>query len=148
MSNIIWKAVILEHAGFQDNSLTIKNNTPLVSICVTAYNHQKYITATIQSVLQQTYDNFELIIVDDCSTDNTAEVIKGFVDIRISYHRNEQNLGPQENWTKILGLARGKYVKLFCGDDILYPDCISEQVGVLEDPDNKNVFWSPATKIS
>ncbi len=119
---------------------------PLVSICIPVYNKQEYVSATIQSVLNQTYENFELIIVDDCSTDNSGKVVKGFTDKRIRYICNKQNLGAEGNWTKLLGLAGGKYVKLLCCDDILYPECISAQVGVLEDPDNSDVLLVTCNK--
>src|ERR1035438_1370812 len=108
------------------------NELPLVSICIPTYNTGNYIAAAIQSVLDQTYTNLEIIITDNCSTDNTIEIINSFHDPRISYFRNDHNFGVEYNWNKSLKLAKGKYLKLLCADDIIYPDCIREQVSVME----------------
>ena len=68
------------------------NQNPLISIVLPTYNGTKYIRQSIDSVLSQTLKDFELIIVDDCSTDNTKEVVSAYTDQRIRYIRNEQNL--------------------------------------------------------
>jgi len=112
---------------------------PLVSICIPSYNTDKYIAAAIQSVLDQSYANMEIIITDNCSTDKTADIIKSFHDPRIRHFINEKNFGVEYNWNKAIRLAKGKYVKLLCADDILYPGCISEQVSVMEEPANGDV---------
>jgi glycosyltransferase involved in cell wall biosynthesis len=112
---------------------------PLISICVPAYNNEAYIVDTIDSVLSQVYTNFELIIVDDCSTDDTWEILQQIKDPRISIYRNEKNLGMHGNWSKALSFAKGDYIKLLCGDDLIYPDCLEKQVKVLEDPANADV---------
>ncbi len=107
---------------------------PLVSICIPSYNNEDFIIATLESVLQQTYSNFEILITDDCSKDKTVAVIKKISDPRIRVIENERNLGIGRNWQKALSEATGKYVKLLCGDDILYPECLSRQVAALENP--------------
>jgi glycosyltransferase involved in cell wall biosynthesis len=115
------------------------HDPPLISICIPSYNAGKYIAAAIQSVLDQTYRNFEIIISDDSSDDGTVEVIKSFTDHRIRCFINERNRGVEFNWNKALHLAKGKYVKVLCDDDIIYPECILEQVRILENPDNADV---------
>jgi glycosyltransferase involved in cell wall biosynthesis len=111
----------------------------LVSICIPAYNNEAYIKETIHSVLNQTYTNFELIVVDDCSTDNTWAIIKEFTDKRLRTFKNDKNLGMHGNWQKALSLASGVYIKLLCGDDLIYPECILLQVKSFEDPTNSDV---------
>ncbi|MCX6267702.1 MAG: glycosyltransferase [Bacteroidetes bacterium] len=105
---------------------------PLVSICIPSYNSEKYLQDTISSVLNQTYQNFELLITDDCSSDKTVDIIRSHNDNRLKYHVNATQLGVEGNWNKAVSLASGKYIKLLHADDIIYPDCISEQVRVFE----------------
>lgn len=104
----------------------------LVSICIPAYNSSEYIGRTIESVLSQTYDNIELVVVDDCSTDNTVEIVKQFDDARIRLVCNEENLGMTGNWNRCVNECRGEYVKLIPSDDCIYPDCIVKSVEAME----------------
>lgn len=105
-------------------------NMPLVSILMTAYNREKYIVESIESVLASTYQNFELIIVDDRSTDRTLEIAKQFAekDKRITVYQNETNLGQFENRNKAAEYAKGKYLKYLDSDDIIYPTGIEAMV--------------------
>lgn len=112
---------------------------PWVSICIPAYNSEKFIEETLRSVLTQSYRNIEVVISDDCSVDNTAQIVNSFKDGRIRFFKNEQNLGVEKNWNKTLGLASGKYCKLMGADDVLYPTFIEEQVNILENPRNSDV---------
>lgn len=95
---------------------------PLVSVLMTAYNREKYIAEAIESVLSSTYQNFELIIVDDCSNDNTVSIIKDYAikDKRINVYFNEKNLGDYRNRNKAAGYAKGEYIKYCDSDDMLY----------------------------
>lgn len=112
---------------------------PWVSICIPAYNSEKFIEETLRSVLTQSYRNIEVVISDDCSVDNTAQIVNSFKDGRIRFFKNEQNLGVEKNWNKTLRLASGKYCKLMGADDVLYPTFIEEQVNILENPRNSDV---------
>ena len=105
---------------------------PLVSVCIPTYRGAAFLKAAIDSVLNQTYPHFELWIIDDNSPDDTQEVVAKFADARINYIRNPKNLGPEGNWNRCLEVARGKYFKLFPHDDLLAPDCLAQQVAVLE----------------
>ncbi len=108
---------------------------PKVSICIPTFNYAHYLPETIDSILAQSYSDFELIIVDDCSTDNTAELMPQYAqrDPRIRFYRNERNLGMVENWNRCLDLARGEYVKIMGADDILEPACIEKSIQVLSE---------------
>jgi glycosyltransferase involved in cell wall biosynthesis len=108
-------------------------NQPLVSICVPAYNSAEFLEKTLQSIINQSYRNIEIIIVDDCSKDKTSQIIRLIHDDRINYVKNSVNLGVEKNWNKTLQLANGKYCKVMGADDIIYPSIIEEQVGILED---------------
>ena len=105
---------------------------PLVSVCIPAYRCAAHIGATIDSVLAQTFSDFELVIIDDASPDRTAEVVASYSDRRIRFLRNDVNLGPQGNWNRCLREARGTYFKLLPQDDTLAPACLATQVAPLE----------------
>lgn len=92
--------------------------SPILSIILPAYNAQAYIAETIQSVLAQDFTDFELLIIDDGSQDNTAEVIRNFSDSRIIYIKNEQNLGLIRTLNKGILLAKGTYIGRIDADDI------------------------------
>jgi glycosyltransferase involved in cell wall biosynthesis len=95
---------------------------PVVSVLVTAFNREKYIAEAIESVLAQTFDDFELIIVDDCSSDHTVEIARRYAsDPRVQLHVNERNLGDYPNRNRAASLAKGKYLKYLDSDDMLYP---------------------------
>ncbi|WP_336368415.1 glycosyltransferase family 2 protein [Marinobacter sp. C2H3] len=93
---------------------------PLISVAMCTYNGERYLGQQIDSVLAQDYPNIELIIVDDCSTDNTIEVLEGYaaVDSRIRLHKNPKNLGFIKNFEKALRLCRGSLIALCDQDDI------------------------------
>jgi len=105
---------------------------PLVSVCIPAYRCAAHIGATIDSVLAQTFADFELVIIDDASPDRTAEIVASYSDRRIRFLRNDVNLGPQGNWNRCLREARGTYFKLLPQDDTLAPTCLAKQVAPLE----------------
>jgi glycosyltransferase involved in cell wall biosynthesis len=109
-------------------------DTPLVSVLMTAYNREKFITEAIESVLSSTYKNFELIIVDDCSNDGTVDIVKDFAlkDERIRVYRNEENLGDYRNRNKAAGYAKGKYIKYCDSDDKLFDWTLGYCVNIME----------------
>jgi glycosyltransferase involved in cell wall biosynthesis len=105
---------------------------PLVSVTVPMYNNARFIAETIRSILEQSFTDFELLIYDDHSTDESLEIASSFSDSRIRLFPSPVNLGPEKNWNRAISDVRGKYVKLVCGDDILFPECLEKQVDVLE----------------
>ena len=90
----------------------------LVSIIMPSYNTAKYIGESIDSVIEQTYENWELIIVDDCSTDNTDEVVAQYDDSRIIYLKNEKNSGAAVSRNKALRAAKGEWIAFLDSDDL------------------------------
>lgn len=99
---------------------------PLISVLMTCYNREKYIAEAIESVLSSTYQNFELIIVDDCSNDKTVEIAKAYKskDKRIRFYENEHNLTQWPNRNKAAGLAIGSLIMWVDSDDEIQPDAI------------------------
>jgi nucleoside-diphosphate-sugar epimerase/glycosyltransferase involved in cell wall biosynthesis len=117
----------------------VDKQIPLVSVCIPVYNCEKYIAQAINSVLAQSFKDFELLIMDNASTDGTLEVIASYTDPRIRLIRNKTNLGLEANWNKAVTEARGKYIKLLPADDYLYPFIIERQVGVFAHPENESL---------
>ncbi len=109
---------------------------PLVSVCIPVYNCESFIGITIQSVLDQTYNDFELVIIDNASTDKTSDVVANFSDKRIRYIRNNINLGMMGNWNKCLDEASGEYIKLLPADDLIFANCLEEQVKAISSSNN------------
>lgn len=96
-------------------------STPLVSVVIPAYNHERFVGAAVESVLQQTCADLELIVIDDGSRDRTAEVVRGYTDSRLSYYYQE-NQDAYNTINRGLGMARGEYVAILNSDDIYTPD--------------------------
>lgn len=100
----------------------------LVSIITPSYNTGAYIAETIKSVLAQTYTNWEMIIVDDCSTDNTDEVVTRFSDSRIKYLKNKRNSGAAISRNYALREAKGKWIAFLDSDDLWLPEKLEKQI--------------------
>lgn len=112
----------------------MKQPHPRVSIGMPVYNGAHYIEEAIDSLLAQTYRNFELIISDNASTDSTPEIIKKYVakDRRLRYYRNEKNLGLGANQNRVYELARGEYFMLAHHDDVRAPECLERCLEILD----------------
>lgn len=104
-----------------------------VSILLPSYNHEKFVGAAIDSVLSQSYSDFELLVGDDGSTDHTAEVIRKYSDPRIVFFPHQSNLGATLNHRFLLEKAKGEYVALINSDDLWLPDKLEKQVQYLDD---------------
>ncbi|MDD3579951.1 MAG: glycosyltransferase family 2 protein [Desulfobacca sp.] len=105
---------------------------PLVSVIMAAYNAGNFIGSALNSVLGQTYSNFELIIVDDASTDNTRGIIESYNDPRLVIIRNTKNLKPAAARNIAIDAAHGKYIALCDADDLCMPSRLKVQVNYLE----------------
>ena len=100
----------------------------LVSIIMPSWNTGRYIAESIQSVLDQTYTNWELIIVDDCSTDDTDEVVESFQDSRIVFLHNETNCGAALSRNYAMRVARGEWIAFLDSDDLWLPEKLERQI--------------------
>lgn len=107
---------------------------PLVSVIMPAYNGEKYIGEAIDSIIAQSYQDWELIIVEDCSTDRTLTVIENYLmDSRIRLFQNEQNLGIAASRNRAIELSLGKYIAIQDDDDVSFPERLEEQARFLEE---------------
>lgn len=116
----------------------MSDNLPMVSIGLAVFNGEKYLAQAIDSILVQTYTDFELIICDNASSDRTEAICRQYVaqDPRIRYFRNPTNIGGVNNENRTFALSRGKYYRLMAHDDLLAPELIAKSVEVLaENPD-------------
>jgi glycosyltransferase involved in cell wall biosynthesis len=108
--------------------------TPIISIGLPVYNGEKYLQKALDSLLLQTFHNFELIISDNASSDATPEICREYAarDCRVRYVRNEQNIGAAPNYNRVFELARGTYFKWMAHDDMLAPTYLERCVAVLD----------------
>lgn len=110
---------------------------PLVTVLSPTYNHQSYIAQCVETVLKQTYSNFEQVVIDDGSLDNTANIIAGFEDRRIRFER-QANQGPFElanTYNRALSVAKGEFIAILEGDDFWPPEKLAALVPAFEDKD-------------
>jgi len=105
----------------------------LVSVIMPSYNTADYISDSIKSVQNQTYENWELIIVDDCSTDATEKVVNSFNDSRIRFFKNEKNSGAAVSRNKALREAKGKWIAFLDSDDLWMPEKLEKQIKFMND---------------
>lgn len=107
---------------------------PTVSIGLPVFNGEKYLEATLDSILLQTYQDFELIISDNASTDQTQRICRAYAakDRRIRYFRNEKNLGASKNFNRVFELSSGQYFKWAAYDDIIHPDYLLKCIKVVD----------------
>ena len=118
--------------------------TPNVSFIVPCYKLAHLLPDCVNSILSQTYDNFEVLIMDDCSPDNTAEVAQSFQDPRVIHIRNDPNLGHLQNYNKGISMSRGKYVWLISADDYLRrPYVLEKYVGLMDKHPNIGYVFCP-----
>ncbi len=103
-----------------------------VSICIPVYNGEKTIKDAINSALEQTYKNIEILVIDNMSTDGTADIVKGMDDRRIVFFQNKENLGMAGNWNECIRKSTGEYIHFLCADDIIKPECIRKKMAVIE----------------
>ncbi len=126
---------------------------PLVSVLIPCFNHEKYIKDCLHSIIAQSYKNIEIIISDDCSNDNSYNVILSFQTIlnevfpRVVIKRNEFNVGVVRNLNKMIKICHGKYIKEIASDDILLPDGIMNLVAYAEEHSKYDVIYSNAIYI-
>ena len=104
-------------------------SAPAVSVLMTAFNRERYVAEAIESVLGQTLEDFELVVVDDASHDRTVDIARKYeADPRVRVVVNERNLGDYPNRNRAAALARGEFIKFHDSDDVMYPHCLAAMV--------------------
>ena len=111
------------------------NNTPKISLIMSVYNGEDYLSEAIDSVINQTFTQWELIVINDCSTDSTGEILSKYetLDSRVKIHTNEVNLRLPSSLNKALQLAQGKYIARMDADDICLPNRLQKQFDFMEE---------------
>ena len=127
----------------------MNNNKPRVSIGLPVFNGENFLSEALDSILAQTYSDFELIISDNASTDSTQEICQTYTakDQRISYFRNKSNLGGAKNFNRVFELSSGKYFKWAAHDDLCAPEYLKRCVEVLEHNDSVTICHSKTIYI-
>jgi len=124
-------------------------NMPTVSFVIPCYKLGHLLSECVNSILSQTYTDFEVLIMDDQSPDNTAKVASSFSDDRVRYIRNEHNLGPLRNYNTGITLSRGKYVWLISADDFLRkPYVLQRYVSIMDCQPNVGYTFCPGVRVS
>ena len=131
----------------------VTQDIPLVSIGIANYNYAKYIAQALESAANQTYKNCELIIVDDCSTDNSVEVIQNWIDhykgnFNIKFIKNSKNAGVAKVYNSILERVSGKYYQILDADDLIFPEKIARQVSILEKQEEAALVYSNISVVN
>lgn len=126
---------------------------PLVTIGIANHNYARFVTQALDSAASQTYENCELIIVDDCSNDDSVEVIQKWIDVycgnfKITFIQNEENYGIAKVSGLILERASGKYYQILDADDVILPKKIAHQVSILEQKENSAMVYSNTSVIN
>lgn len=116
-------------------------NFPLVSIICLSYNHEDYVVETLNSVINQTYPNIELLIADDCSTDNSVEIIQNWLQHhpKVYFLGNQKNLGNTKTFNQLVKRAKGEYIIDLAADDILLEQCVTKQIATFQNTKYKNL---------
>ena len=107
-----------------------------ISILIPLYNHEKFIKYTIESILNQSYKDFEILISDDNSTDQSLKVVESIKDERIKIFKNDKNYGPAINFNKLIDKATGSYLMLLASDDALYENALSKYLDRVKNNSN------------
>lgn len=116
-------------------------NFPPVSVICLSYNHGSYVVEALNSVINQTYPNIELLIADDCSSDNSVEVIQNWLQNHPEVHflTNQKNLGNTKTFNQLAKKAKGEFIIDLAADDVLLPNCIEKQIKTFQNSKYKNL---------
>jgi glycosyltransferase involved in cell wall biosynthesis len=120
---------------------------PFVSICIPAYNAERWLAEALESALRQTYGDFELVLADNASTDATVEIASSFDDPRIRVETAPRTIGAVANHNRAVRLARGELVKFLHADDLLLPKCLGEMVRLASEDDRIGLVFAPRSVV-
>jgi glycosyltransferase involved in cell wall biosynthesis len=105
---------------------------PKISVCVPTYNRAPLLKNFLSSLLNQTFGDYEVIVADNCSTDETPAIVQSFTDPRLLYHRHDRNIGPFANMNWLIEKARGQYLCILHDDDVYFPQFLERQSEMLD----------------
>ena len=129
--------------------MLLNQNNPLVSICIPTYNSAEYLRESLDSIVNQTYPNKEIIISDNASTDETEKIAKEYMEKhKVKYYRNEKNIGAEANFTRCVELANGEYIAVFHSDDLYLPDMVKKQVEAFQKSPTIGAVFTMASLIN
>jgi len=117
--------------------------TPLVSVCMPAYNASRWIREAVESATSQTYTNLEIIIADNASSDDTVAIVEAISDPRITIQRSTRTISPGANHNRVIAESRGEFVKLLHADDLLMPRCVERMVGLALEDEQIGLVFAP-----
>src|SRR3989442_18772 len=120
---------------------------PKVSVCIPTHNRSRYLRRAIESVLGQTFRDYEVLVVDNASSDDTASTVSAFKDGRLRYYRNERDVGMVRNWNRCLELAQGDCVALLHDDDFWLAQYLERVVSVMERHSSVGLVYSAAVVV-
>lgn len=113
---------------------------PLFSICIPTYNRAHSLKQSLKSAVEQNFDDYEIIVSDNCSQDDTRNTAASFTSAKIRYHRNEKNIGMVGNWNSALSKAKGEYAALLFDDDEFAPNHLKEAARILASHKNIGIY--------
>ncbi len=129
--------------------MLLNQNNPLVSICIPTYNSARFLRECLDSIVNQTYQNKEIIVSDNASTDETEKIAKEYVKkYKVKCYKNEKNIGGEANFTRCIELANGKYITIFHSDDLYMPEMVQKQVQVFQDNSSIAAVFTMANHIN
>src|SRR3989442_743797 len=120
---------------------------PKVNVCIPTHNRSRYLRRAIESVLDQRIRDYEVLVVDNASSDDTTSVVSALKDDRLRYYRNERNVGMVRNWVRCLELARGECIALLHDDDFWLAQYLERAVGVMDRYRSVGLFYSAAVVV-
>jgi glycosyltransferase involved in cell wall biosynthesis len=121
----------------------MSSDRPLVSVCIPAYNAERWIAGALESAVGQTYEELEIVVADNASTDASAEIAEAVGDPRIRVERAAQTIGAVANHNRAIRLSRGAFVKFLHADDLLLPTCVEEMVALAREDESIGLVFAP-----
>lgn len=129
--------------------MLLNQKNPLVSICIPTYNSARFLRESLDSIVNQTYPNKEIIISDNVSNDETEKIVKEYVEkYKVKYYRNEKNIGAEANFTRCIELANGEFIAIFHSDDLYLPDMVKKQVEAFQKKPTIGAVFTMASLIN
>lgn len=109
-----------------------KGRAPAVSLCIPAYQAERHLRETLDAAFAQTFEDMEIVVLDNNTTDGTREILEAANDPRLRIERNDHTLSMPDNWNRVVEMCRAPLIKLLCADDLIDANCVADQVAVLE----------------